>query len=231
MPATKVVTRGKNQTEKPNTRAEGRSDSDPLIPEDNQDIKDSLQGRKFLERHLLLCPEGEPPSHTSLATCLHQMSAMLGVQKTVLNALRSVAFMLEEMEDTQINIAVKEVFDSQMTEFTADMKALIIDAREKLDGHFKATEERLTQVINVTGATYASALSTPPPHANLRIAAREGIKARQLLLEGIPDTKFSHTDVFQLKAEINKILGTLGVDKVQIRSVTKLRNGNALVEM
>jgi hypothetical protein len=71
----------------------------------------------------------------------------------------------------------------------------------------------------------------PPPHANPRIAAREGIRARQFLLEGISETKFSHTDVLQLKTELNKILGAIGADKVKIRSVNKLRNGSALVEM
>ena len=147
--------------------------------------------------------------------------------------------MLDEMEDTQINLTVKEAFDSQITEFTSDMKMLIVDAKEKLDDHFKVTEERLTQVINSSAAqvkqtptnTYASVLTTPPPHANPRIAAREGIRARQFLLEGISNTKFSHTDVFRLKTELNKILGDLGADKVKIRSVNKLRNGGALVEM
>jgi hypothetical protein len=147
VPPTKAV-KGKNPAEKPSTRAETRSERDSTLPEDNQDINDSLEGRKFLEKHLLLCPEGEPPTHTSLATCLHQVSAMSGVHKSVINAVRSVAFMLEEMEDTQINISVKEAFDSQITEFTSDMKTLIEDAKEKLDEHFKATEERLTKVID-----------------------------------------------------------------------------------
>ena len=75
--------------------------------------------------------------------------------------------MLEEMEDTQINESVKEAFDSQITEFTSDMKMLVEDARNKLDDHFKATEERLTQVINNSATqtnqapttTYASMLT------------------------------------------------------------------------
>lgn len=240
MPALKG-NKARNPLVRPGTRAASGPDSDSTLSEDNQDIKDSLEGRKFLEKHLLLWPEGEPPTHTSLATCLHQVSAMPGVHKSAINAIRSVAFMLEEMEDTQINISVKEAFDSQITEFTSDMKTLVEDAKEKLDVHFKTTEERLIQVINnsatqlkqapTAGATYASVLTVPPPHANPRIAAREGIKARQFLLEGISNTKFSHTDVFQLKTELNKILGTMGAGKVKIRSVNKLRNGSALVEM
>lgn len=243
MPPPKA-SKGRTQTEKPSTRADSRSGRDSLIPEDQQDINDVFEGRKFLEKHLLLCPPGEPPTHTALSTCLYQVSAMAGVPKPVLNAIRSIAFLLEEMEDTQINDTVKEAFDSQITEFTSDMKMLIEDAKEKLDEHFKNTEERLSQVINnsaaqikleqaPTSSTYATILTNPPPHANPRIAAREGIKARQFLLEGLADTKFSHTDVtvFQLKTELNNILGTLGTDKTKIRSVNKLRNGGALVEM
>ena len=87
-----------------NTHRNGTS----VIIEELQDIKDSLEGRKYLEKHSLLCPPGEPPCHTSLATCLHQISMMSGLQKPVINAIRSVAFLLDELEDTQINETVKE---------------------------------------------------------------------------------------------------------------------------
>ena len=196
MPAAKP-NKARGLVDKPSTRADSRMDGDGLVPEDQHDIKGPLEGRKYLETRLLLCPPGEPPTHTSLATCLYQVSAIPGISKPVVNAIRSVAFMLEEMEDTQINESVKEAFDSQITEFTSDMKMLVEDARNKLDDHFKATEERLTQVINKSATqtnqapttTYASMLTTPPPHANPRIAAREGIKARQFLLEGVSNTQ------------------------------------------
>ena len=165
----------------------------------------------------------------------------------MLNAIRAVALLLEEMEETQINGFVKEAFDSQITEYTSDMKSLIEDARDRLDQHFKTTEGRLTQLIDKAAAqqqqgpqhvgrqsqpaTYASTLTNPPPHANPRIAAKEGIKARQFLLEGIANTKFSHTDVLQLKAELNNILTGLGLKDGKIRSINKLRNGGALLEM
>ena len=60
---------------------------------------------------------------------------------------------------------------------------------------------------------------------------KEGIKARQFLLEGLANTKFSHTDVFQLKTEFNNILGNLGLANGKIRSINKLHNGGVLVEM
>ena len=140
-PATSKGNKGRSLVAKPNTRAELRANGEFSINEDQQDINDVTEGRRFLEKHLLLCPPGEPPTHTSLATCLYQVSAMTGVTKPVLNAIRSIAFMLEEMEETQISTTVKEALDSQIDAFTLDMKTLIEDAKEKLDGHFKNMEE------------------------------------------------------------------------------------------
>lgn len=61
------------------TRLNMRRNSTSIIIEDLQDIKDPLEGRKFLEKHSLLCPPGEPLTHTSLATCLHQILAMASI--------------------------------------------------------------------------------------------------------------------------------------------------------
>src|ERR1700678_1676071 len=123
----------------------------PTPAEEHQDIKDSLDGRKFLKKHYLLCPPGEPPTHSLLSSCLHQISALAGVPKQTVNAIRSVAFLLEEMEDLQINITVRDALDSQMTEFTSDFKMLIEDAKERIDEHAKASERRLASLV------------TPPP--------------------------------------------------------------------
>ena len=208
-------------------------------PETQQDINDEIEGRNYLENHLLLCPIGEPATHTSLATCLHQISVMQGIGKPAENAIRAVAFLLGEMEETQINKILQDSFNTQISELTSDMATLIKDAKEQLQEQFIVNEARLTQLIdkaavqprtNPTG-TYAAAASNPPPHANPRVAAKEGIKARQFLLEGLTNTKFSHTDTTQLKAEFNTILGTLGLSEGRIRSVNKIRNGGTLIEM
>jgi hypothetical protein len=132
---------------------------------------------------------------------------LAGVSKQAVNAIRSVAFLLEEMEDSQINNSLREALDSQMTEFTSDFKLLVKDATERISEYAKAMEERMAAMpapLSVqpgppTGS-YVAALINPPPHANPRIAAREGIKARQFLIQGLQESKFSHLDPFQLKA-------------------------------
>jgi hypothetical protein len=64
-----------------------------------------------------------------------------GLQKPAINAIRSIAFLLDEMENLQVNETIREALDSQMTEFTSDMKLLIEDTREKLEEHVKKAEE------------------------------------------------------------------------------------------
>jgi hypothetical protein len=217
---------------RPNTRRSGPS----AIVEEHQDVKDSLEGRKFLEKFTLLWPAGEPATHQSLHTCLHQISALAGVPKQAVNAIRSVAFLLEEMEDSQINNTLKEALDSQMVEFTSDFKLLIEDTKERFDEHVKSAEKRLANLVaqpaqpRPTTGSYASALINPPLHANPRVAAREGIKARQFMLMGLKETKYSHFDMTQLKVEINRLLPELGLPTGKVRSVVVSRNGGTVVE-
>ena len=130
--------------------------------------------------------------------------------------------------------------DSQLTEMTSDMKILVEDAKANISVHCKAAEERLasirppppphpsTQTRNTS--TYASVLVNPPAHANPRVAAREGIKARQFMLEGIKSSKFSHLDLLQLKAELNKILADLEPPPGKLRLVSSSRTGGIVVE-
>src|SRR5271168_4979812 len=219
-------------TTRPNTRRNGP----PPLLEDHQDVKDPLEGRKYLEKYSLLCPPGEPPTHQSLIICLHQISALAGVPKQAVNAIRSVAFLLGELEDSQINITVRDALDSQMTEFTSDFKMLIEDAKERIDEHAKASEKRLaslapppTQSRSFT-STYASVLVNPPAHMSPKVAAREGIKARQFMIQGLKETKLFHLNTVQLKAEVNKTLIELGLSAGKIRSVVILRSGRMVIK-
>lgn len=88
-----------------------------------------------------------------------------------------------------------------------------------------------TTAITTTTTTYASALINPPPHANLKIAEREGIKARQFLIEGTKKSRISNLDMLQTKLELNKIITELGIQKGKIQSVTNTRNGGTTIEM
>ena len=83
-----------------------------------------------------------------------------------------------------------------------------------------------------TRKSYAETLVDPPPHANPRLAAKEGIRAQQIMLEGIDrDSKISQMNGPQMKLEINRILEEVGLEGKGIRSAIAQRNGGILIKM
>ena len=105
MPPPKNPPKGKPQTGRAKMRTDPR---DSTTPEIQYEIENALEGRKYLEKYLLLCPPGELPTHTPLATCLYQVANLPGVTKLILNAVRSVALLLEEMEETPPDKRIRE---------------------------------------------------------------------------------------------------------------------------
>ena len=140
---------------------------------------------------------------------------MSGITKTVATAVKSATCLAEELEETSINTFVRDAVNSQLNELTLDIKMLVNDAREKINEHVqnipavKAPNEGGQQ--QQRGRTYADMLINPPSHANPRLAAREGIRARQFMLEGPEkDSKMGQMSGIQLKGEMNKKLSELG---------------------
>jgi len=224
-------------TTRPATRNETkRAGTTVSPPAAVEDIRDATEGRAFLEERLLLCPAGEPASNASIAVCLHQISKMKGMNRQTSNAIRAVSFLIEEMEETAINTTVRDAVITQLNELTLDMRSLVTDAKEKIDEHLQKTP-----TATYTAATppqppygtrsYAEALVTAPPHANPKLAAREGIRARQFMLEG-PErgSKVSQMNGMQLKNEFNRILGSLGRKEKGIRSALPQKHKGVLFE-
>lgn len=239
--------RDRDRTEAAAARPTTRKRNGSLTtPDEYQDIKTASDGRKFLEKYSLLCPPGEPLSNGALSICLHQISAMPGLPKQAINAVRSTAFLLEELEEYCINETIRSAFNSQITEFTSDIKLLIDDVNTKVDNHLKTAVEQLTQntteglvsagngtptFASRSASSYASALINPPPHVNPKLAAREGIRARQFLLDGAAHSDVNRRDPQQLKADLNKALRGLNMKEGKIRSVIPQRNGGTLIEV
>ena len=222
-------------TTRPNTHKAGSS----IINKELQEIKDSLDGHKYLKKCSLLCPPGEPPSHLLLSTCLHQISALPGAQKPIINTIRAVAFMLEELEDLQINQTLKDAFDSQINELTSDMQSLLVNDRRKTKWSLQKAASIVASNIssalaptqlNTPTNTYALALINPPPHANPKLAAREGIKARQFALAGFKKSKISHLNLIQFKNLLNNVLVEIGLTTGKISSVTNICQDGIVIE-
>jgi len=186
---------------------------------------------------LLLCPPGEPATHASLATCLHQVSKMSGIGALAASAVHSVAILLEEMEDTAIDETVRDAVISQFNELTLDMRNLVTDVKEKIDTHMQkfpagAQTNTATSQPSHVSQTYAEALVNPPSHANPRLAAREAIRARQFMLEGLGrDSKLGQMGSPQLKTELNRVAGKLGLKGNGICSALPQKHRGVLIKV
>jgi hypothetical protein len=192
-----------------------------------EDVHNAIDGRRFLEKRLILCPAGEPITTASLATCLHQISEMAGITRIIGNAIRAAAFLAEEIEENAISAVIRDAVITQVNELAVDMKALVDDARTKIDDHAKMRKDEADQIPTPSTTTtrdtnertqtprpyrsYADTLINLPPHADPKLAAREGIKARQIMLEGINQNSIiGRMDGPQMKTELNKIMGEVG---------------------
>jgi hypothetical protein len=156
---------------------------------------------------------------------------MGGVPKQVANAIRSTAFLLEELEELTIHETIRLAFDSQITEFTLDMKLLVEDTNGKIDQHIKASMEQvakataaiqqtsnnLTQAAQPNAATYASALIKPPPNVNPKLAAKESLLGQH--------------NSQKLKTLLNKEAKELGLEEGRIQSLILQKDGSALIEV
>jgi hypothetical protein len=121
-----------------------------------------------------------------------------------------------------ITTDIKEKMDNQLEEKLADLDKSM-DRINRVIGKLEKAEENTprtgldtnsTQVRNARSTrTYADTLVAPPSHADPRLAAKEGIKVRQLMLEGTDDNpKMGEMDNTQLKEELNRITRSLGLE-------------------
>ena len=227
------------------TKRTGVATAAPLTKDDVHNV---IDGRRYLERHLLLWPAGEPITLSTLAAALHQISATTGIGNHAANSVRAAALLVEEMEENSISEVVREAVLTQVNELAQDMKSLIDDAKEKISAHALEKANEIVSVVRppsypqqtISGPSpsppihrpYAEALINPPPHANPKLAAREGIRARQIMLEGIdPTTTIGQMNGAQIKIELNKILGEAGLEGKGIRSAIPQKNKGILIEM
>ena len=125
-----------------------------------------------------------------------------------------------------ISEVVRDAMLAQVNELTQDMKALVDDAKKKINKHAQLQKNKSDQssppITTMPGlnqktqasqahCSYADTLINPPPHTDPKLAAREGIYARQIMLEGInQNSTISKMDSSQLKTELNRIISEVG---------------------
>ena len=114
-----------------------------------------------------------------------------------------------------------------------------MDASNRISTHIKEATTAITNKLtsptianqqSPIPITYTLALINPPPHANPKLAAREGIKARQFALSGLNTSSISHLTPSQIKDLLNNITTELGLTAGKIRTVSIAHNTDTIIE-
>ncbi|PPR03263.1 hypothetical protein CVT24_012827 [Panaeolus cyanescens] len=110
------------------------------IGEELEMIKDAEKGRKYLEEHALLVPAGQPLTANMAAHCLHQIAIMKGnIPQPTKNAIRALAFMLEQTDVNQVNELLHDSFNAELGNFAEEMRMLVQDAKDKIKDEAEET--------------------------------------------------------------------------------------------
>ena len=216
--------------------------------EDDQEIGDSEKGRAFLEERLLFVPDSAPLTVDGLALTLFQISALPGIGRTVVNSVCAVTYLLKEIELGEVAEAIRDIANAQFNEMTKDLKEFTEGLTEKMtkDLEKKAAvlEKKTTELTEVAekaaqqagnAGSYRDALtratSGAPPDANPRLAAKESIRQRQLLIDLPKGSTLSDCTNSILVGKFAEAMGRATGQQHKIRSALKLQNGGILVEM
>ena len=243
-----------SQTTAGMTRPTGRHSQKTIINEELQEIQNSTEARSYLEKTLLIVPQGQEPTLGLLSTAIHQVTEYRGVPMQATNALRSIAFLLNELEENTLHEAVRDSVTVQLNDMGSDLKEFVTDATCWIDKHL---ENKLSEISEATKTLvdsvkkslndipppgsntgfappldYRQALVNPPPHVDPRLAAKEGIKLRQFLVEGVTrDSRIGKMSAAEAKKTVNEAIGKAGGDGLKARSALRQNKSGLLVEM
>lgn len=225
-----------------------------IIDEEAQHIQNSTEARVYLEKSLLIVPPGQVPTTGLLVTALHHVAELKGVSTPAINAICAVAFLLEEIEECALHQSIQDTVTTQLNDLATDLKHYVTDATQRIDSHIETKLEEITEAtktlvnsvkITISDAPppstsnpgsnasldYRKALMNPPPHADPQLAAKEGIRLRQLLVEGATrDSKIGKMSSAEAKKAVNKAIENAGGGH-KARSVTRQGKDGLLIEM
>ncbi|KAF8806037.1 hypothetical protein BYT27DRAFT_7102565 [Phlegmacium glaucopus] len=212
----------------------------PLVDNSQNGIIDNAAaGRRFLEKRLLFMPEGHPVTTATMAATLHQIAELDKIPLEAAQAIRAAAYLLDKMDEGVIAATARDAVNDQLAYMNDELKTMT--------GHFLATMETglEKQLATVTEATkgfvatsarsYKDALlksNQTPVDTDPRILAREGIKARQFLLDFPVDLETRELSQAEVVKRFNEaVVGAGGSASMhRIRTVERLANKGLLGE-
>ena len=209
-------------------------------------VRDAAEGRAFLEEEALISSE-DVMSMDLLVDTLIQVSVTEGMPPGARCPMRSVALILNQLNAEAANDALVGLIEKRVEDAVARASEKAADALKELV-HKMATELKAASTDMASSATqiaasitlYRDALKSAPHQAvgaspmDTRVRAREGVKARQILVDaGAPGRELladiSNTDlVHSANGALESLDGCTGHKVVSAR---RLNNGGILLEM
>ena len=242
------------------TRSLGRLTQKTALNKELQEIQNSTEAHFYLEKTQLIVLPGQEPTIGLLTTAIHHVTEYKGVSHQAVNALRSIAFLLNKIKENAIHETVWDSVMVQLDAFGTDLKDYITDATKWIDEHLEnkiveiseATKTLIDTVKetfnnfpstlpgprNNTGngpstpLDYRQALIRPPPHVDPRLAAKEGIRLRQFLVEGVErDSRIGRMDAPEARKMVNQAIATTGGEGIKARSTLQQNKSGLLIKM
>jgi len=229
------------------TRTRPSRETQAALSEAKADYTDPETAKQYLVKYNLLVPDGAELTTSTMATCMHQIASLAGVSKKAELAMRSLATLLEIMAEDGLKETVREVIIGELNSMVEDINGALSEVKntlqEEVTKHATALKEAVTDRVNHAptqgqqpdtqqATPYKDALACPPPTADPKIAAKEGIRARQFLLDlraDCPMRGLSQQEVLKL---VNKATVSAGASgkQTKIRMVERLTNKGILGE-
>jgi hypothetical protein len=230
----------------------------------SSEINSARSGREYLETRQMMVPPGVEITPATLATVLFQISECTHTKPILVNLVRAVAYLTEEMELGALAGMAREVIVEQMEYATDELKNMTehiktlvqVEMASNLEALTeKATKAAVAAAMEVVKAAVAARPFPPTPTGSTstlyrdsltrglegkqtattdhRILAREGIKARQFLLDFPPASTIHNKSQTEILRACNEALAGMAIEgsvSHKLRSVERMTNKGLLGE-
>ena len=149
-----VGTRHGNMGAQPQTRSNtipGIANSLPSPSElsyTQPDLVNSAKGgQAFLENRLLLVPEGAPVTMVSLSAALFQIAAIPKVPREAIQAIRSVTWLLDEIEEDAVALTAREAVNTQLGYMNKELRTITDHFQTTLSSEVKKQLKLMSSTV------------------------------------------------------------------------------------